>query len=105
MKIFFKHAINYPVLKYTTWSQSLGATLLILIILQIFTGILLDLRYDPTIEGAAHSIWFIETHTYNGWFVRQWHVIGTNLLFILLYMHIFRGLHYRLFEWKLRKTW
>ena len=105
MKINFKHSINYPVFKYAGWSQTLGSVLIILITLQIFTGILLALRYVPAEQSAAYSIWFIETHIHYGWLMRQWHVVGNSLLFIALYSHMVRGCHFRLFEWHSRKVW
>ena len=84
-------------------SYALGFLLLFGITLQIFTGVLLVANYEPTILGAWESIQWIKRDVFGGWWVQSTHAIGASLLFIALYIHIFRGLY--LASYKKKTTW
>jgi ubiquinol-cytochrome c reductase cytochrome b subunit len=69
---------------------------------QIVTGILLSFHYSPTSE-AFLNIDFIIREVNEGWFIRFVHANGASIFFLLIYIHIFRGLFFK--RYKLKKVW
>ena len=88
------HIINYPTpinLNYM-WSFSSAAGLCL--ITQIITGIFLAMHYTPHIDLAFDSVEHIMRDVKNGWLIRYSHANGASMFFIVVYLHIFRGLYY-----------
>ena len=79
---------NFNILYYT------GSLLLLMIVLQLLSGFFLMAHYVPTSQDAYNSVQGIMYDTKWGWLVRYMHVDGVSLIFILLYLHIGRGLLY-----------
>ena len=79
---------NFNILYYT------GSLLLLMIVLQLISGFFLMAHYVPTSAGAFNSVQGIMYDTKWGWLVRYMHVDGVSLIFILLYLHMGRGLLY-----------
>ena len=61
---------------------------------QIVTGIWLAMEYTPTAEGAFHSIQHIMRDVRYGWLLRFMHTTGASAFFIVIYLHMYRGLIY-----------
>lgn len=79
---------NFNILYYT------GSLLLLMIVLQLVSGFLLMAHYIPTSKDAFNSVQGIMYDTKWGWLIRYMHVDGVSLIFILLYLHMGRGLLY-----------
>ncbi len=79
---------NFNILYYT------GSLLLLMIVLQLVSGFLLMAHYVPTSQDAFNSVQGIMYDTKWGWLIRYMHVDGVSLIFILLYLHMGRGLLY-----------
>jgi len=79
---------NFNILYYT------GSLLLLMIVLQFISGFLLMAHYVPTSKDAFDSVQGIMYDTKWGWLIRYMHVDGVSLIFILLYLHMGRGLLY-----------
>ena len=79
---------NFNILYYT------GSLLLLMIVLQLVSGFLLMAHYVPTSKDAFNSVQGIMYDTKWGWLIRYMHVDGVSLIFILLYLHMGRGLLY-----------
>ncbi|MHB1565581.1 MAG: cytochrome b [Acidiferrobacter sp.] len=79
---------NFNILYYT------GSLLLLMIVLQFVSGFLLMAHYVPTSQGAFNSVQGIMYDTKWGWLIRYMHVDGVSLIFVLLYLHMGRGLLY-----------
>merc|ERR1712074_179302 len=62
--------------------------------LQLLTGILLSLHYTPHINYSYYSIMYIIREGYYGWSLRYIHSNGASFVFIVLFIHIGRGLYY-----------
>ena len=60
----------------------------------MITGILLSLHYTPHIHYSYYSIMYIIREVYYGWSLRYIHSNGASFLFIVLFIHIGRGLYY-----------
>jgi ubiquinol-cytochrome c reductase cytochrome b subunit len=63
-------------------------------VLQIATGIFLAMHYTAHVDLAFHSVQHIMRDVSNGWLLRYLHANGASLFFIVVYMHLFRGLYY-----------
>jgi len=86
-KIFIKEPIP---LHYKKWFFATGAAPLILIMLQIVTGILLMFYYIPSSEMAYDSVRYITEEVRFGFWIRGIHRWGSNLLVIALFLHMTR---------------
>lgn len=84
-------------------AYALGFLLMFGIIIQILTGMLLVANYEPTISGAFESVQWIRRDIVAGYLVQSTHAIGASILFIALYLHIFRGLY--LASYQKKSTW
>jgi len=73
-----------------TYTYGLGGMILVLIILQILTGILLKFVYEPSPEKAYDSILFLQNHILFGQYVRNIHHMGGVLLIIIVFLHLLR---------------
>ena len=86
-KLFIKEPIP---LHYKKWFFATGAAPLILIMLQIITGILLMFYYVPSTEMAYESVRYISEEVRFGFLIRGIHRWGSNLLIITLLLHMLR---------------
>ena len=64
-----------------------------MLVLQIATGIVLAMHYQPSAEDAFASIENIRRNV-SGWLLRNLHAVGASMFFVAVYIHIFRGLYY-----------
>ena len=67
-----------------------GITLVIMIV----TGIVLSMHYTPHVDYAFDSVERIMRDVNHGWLIRYIHMNGASFFFIVVYIHIFRGLYY-----------
>ncbi|HTR57316.1 MAG TPA: cytochrome bc complex cytochrome b subunit [Casimicrobiaceae bacterium] len=64
------------------------------LVLQIVTGIFLAMTYKPDASKAFESIEYMMRDVSGGWFIRYMHSTGASAFFIVVYLHMFRGLLY-----------
>jgi ubiquinol-cytochrome c reductase cytochrome b subunit len=69
----------------------------ICLVIQIITGIFLAMHYIPHADYAFTSVEHIMRDVSFGWFVRYLHANGASFFFIIVYIHMFRGLYYASF--------
>ena len=62
--------------------------------MQLVTGIFLTMNYKPSAEGAFASVEYIMRDVDWGWLIRYLHSTGASAFFIVVYLHMFRGLLY-----------
>ncbi|HET7593583.1 MAG TPA: cytochrome b N-terminal domain-containing protein, partial [Rhodanobacteraceae bacterium] len=72
---------------------------------QIVTGIFLTMFYTPTAAGAFDSVQYIMRDVNWGWLVRYMHTTGASMFFIVVYLHMFRGLMYGSFKKPRELVW
>jgi quinol-cytochrome oxidoreductase complex cytochrome b subunit len=82
-----------------------GFLSLFFLILQIVTGIVLAMFYNPSIELAYASIMAINNEVYYGWWLRGLHSNGASFFFAIVYVHMFRGLYYGSFAYPRQLLW
>lgn len=97
------HLINYPAPTNLFYIWGVGSLLGILLIIQVGTGVLLAMHYIPHIEEAFNSVERIMREIPSGWLLRYMHANGSSFLFILLYIHVARGLYYQ--SYRKPKQW
>lgn len=88
------HIIHYPTPINLTYAWSFGSLAGICLIIQIISGIFLAMHYIPNLKLAFNSIQYIMRDVPNGWFIRYVHANGASMFFIIVYIHLFRGLFY-----------
>nr|YP_010394319.1 apocytochrome b [Phytophthora fragariae]DAZ88327.1 TPA_asm: apocytochrome b [Phytophthora fragariae] len=88
------HIIDYPTPINLNYFFGFGSLAGIMLVVQILTGILLAMHYTPHIDLAFNSIEHIMRDVNNGWLIRYTHANGASFFFIVVYVHIFRGLYY-----------
>ncbi len=93
-KLMREHITEYFAPKNFNFWYFFGSLALLVLILQIITGILLAMNYKPDAELAFASVEYIMRDVWGGWFVRYMHSTGASFFFIVIYLHMFRGLLY-----------
>jgi len=93
-KMWNQHLAQYYAPKnFNTWYY-FGSLALIVLIIQIITGIFLAVNYKPDAELAFASVEYIMRDIEYGWLIRYMHAIGASFFFIIIYLHMFRALIY-----------
>ena len=72
----------------------LGSLALLVLVIQIFSGILLAMHYKPSAAEAFASVEYIMRDVEWGWLIRYMHTTGASFFFIVIYLHMFRSLLY-----------
>ena len=93
-KVWKEHVSEYYAPKNFNFWYFFGSLALFVLILQIVTGILLAMNYKPDAELAFASVEYIMRDVWGGWFVRYMHSTGASMFFVVIYLHMFRGLLY-----------
>jgi ubiquinol-cytochrome c reductase cytochrome b subunit len=88
------HIIDYPTPINLNYMWSFGSIAGFCLVIQIITGIFLAMHYTPNIELAFDSVEHIMRNVKNGWLLRYAHANGASMFFIVVYIHLFRGLYY-----------
>ncbi len=71
-----------------------GSLSLLVLVNQIVTGIFLTMNYKPDANLAFASVEYIMREVPYGWLIRYMHSTGASAFFIVVYLHMFRGLLY-----------
>jgi ubiquinol-cytochrome c reductase cytochrome b subunit len=88
------HIVNYPTPINLNYFWSFGSLAGISLVVQIITGLFLAMHYCPHIDYAFDSVEHIMRDVKYGWLLRYTHANGASMFFIVVYLHIFRGLYY-----------
>ena len=92
---FMHHELHeYPTPKNLSYWWNFGSLAGIVLVLMILTGVFLAMHYTPHTAFAFESVERIMRDVNYGWLVRYMHMNGGSAFFIIVYIHIFRGLYY-----------
>ncbi len=94
MPAYRKHMTEYYAPKNFNIWYYFGSLALLVLVNQIVTGIFLTMHYKPSAAGAFASVEYIMRDVPAGWLIRYMHTTGASLFFIVVYLHMFRGLIY-----------
>ncbi len=92
---FLDHELHeYPTPKNLNYFWNFGSLAGITLVIMIVTGIVLAMSYTPHVDHAFDSVERIMRDVNHGWLLRYIHMNGASFFFIVVYIHIFRGLYY-----------
>ena len=93
-KVWNEHMAQYYAPKNFNFWYYFGALSLVVLVLQIVTGIILTMHYKPDADLAFASVEYIMRDVPAGWFVRYLHGVGASMFFLVVYLHMFRAMLY-----------
>jgi ubiquinol-cytochrome c reductase cytochrome b subunit len=93
-KLYNEHLGNYFAPKNFNFWYVFGALSLLVLVIQIVTGIFLTMHYKPDAALAFASVEYIMRDVPWGWLIRYMHSTGASAFFVVVYLHMFRGLMY-----------
>ena len=85
---------GYPTPKNLNYWWNFGSLAGIVLTIMIVTGIVLAMSYTPHVDYAFESVERIMRDVNYGWLMRYIHMNGGSMFFLLVYIHMFRGLYY-----------
>jgi ubiquinol-cytochrome c reductase cytochrome b/c1 subunit len=85
---------GYPTPKNLNYLWNFGSLAGLVLVVQIVTGIVLAMHYTPHVTLAFASVEHIMRDVNYGWLLRYMHANGASMFFMVVYVHIFRGLYY-----------
>lgn len=88
------HLVDYPSPKNLNYWWNFGSLAGIVLVIMIATGIFLAMQYTAHVDHAFESVDRIVRDVNYGWLMRYLHMNGASAFFIVVYIHIFRGLYY-----------
>ena len=93
-KLFKEHMSEYYAPKNFNFWYIFGSLSLLVLVIQIVTGIMLVMHYKPDAALAFASVEYIMRDVPWGWLIRYMHSTGASSFFVVVYLHMFRGLLY-----------
>ncbi len=93
-KMWEEHLSKYYAPKNFNFWYFFGSLALLVLVLQIVTGIFLTMQYKPDGALAFASVEYIMRDVEWGWLIRYLHSTGASAFFVIVYLHMFRGLMY-----------
>jgi len=104
-KVWNEHLAEYYAPKNFNFWYFFGSLALLVLVNQILTGIWLTMNYNPSGEQAYASVEFIMRDVDWGWLLRYMHSTGASAFFVVVYLHMFRGLIYGSFRKPRELVW
>lgn len=94
MRAWNTHMGEYYAPKNFNFWYFFGVLSLVVLINQLLTGIWLTMSYTPSSENAFAAVEYIMRDVEYGWLLRYMHSTGASAFFVVVYLHMFRGLMY-----------
>lgn len=94
MPMYRKHMTEYYAPKNFNLWYYFGSLAILVLVNQIVTGIFLTMNYNPSAAGAFNSVEYIMRDVEWGWLIRYMHSTGASLFFVVVFLHMFRGIMY-----------
>jgi ubiquinol-cytochrome c reductase cytochrome b subunit len=85
---------GYPTPKNLNYFYNFGVLAGVALVIQIITGVILAMHYAANTAIAFDSVEHIMRDVNHGWMFRYMHAVGASFFFLVVYIHIFRGLYY-----------
>ena len=104
-RLWSEHLSHYYAPKNFNVLYFFGSLALLVLFNQLVTGIWLAMSYTPTAAGAFASIEYIMRDVDYGWLIRYLHSTGASAVFIVVYLHMFRGLLYGSYQKPRELVW
>jgi len=88
------HITEYYAAKSFNWWYVFGVLAMVVLVIQLVTGIFLTMNYKPSATEAFASVEYIMRDVEWGWLIRYMHSTGASFFFIVVYLHMFRAMLY-----------
>jgi ubiquinol-cytochrome c reductase cytochrome b subunit len=95
----------FPTPRNFNYLWNFGALSLFMLVTMIATGIFLAMYYTPSTGLAFNSVERIMRDVNWGWLIRYIHMNGASMFFIVVYIHIFRGIYYGSYKYPRELLW
>ena len=105
MPMYRAHMTEYYAPKNFNLWYYFGSLALLVLVNQIVTGIFLTMNYNPSAAGAFDSVQYIMRDVEWGWLIRYMHSTGASLFFVVVFLHMFRGLMYGSYKKPREMVW
>ena len=93
-KVWNEHLAEYYAPKNFNFWYFMGSLAMLVLVNQILTGVWLAMSYKPDADLAFGSVEYIMRDVDWGWLIRYLHSTGASAFFVVIYLHMFRGLMY-----------
>ena len=100
-----KHLSEYYAPRNFNFWYFFGSFSLLVFVMQILTGIWLVMEYTPTADGSFASVQHIMREVRYGWLLRFMHTTGASAFFVVVYLHMYRGLIYGSYQKPRELVW
>jgi len=100
-----KHMSEYYAPKNFNIWYIFGVLASVVLVVQIITGIWLTMNYKPSAAEAFASVEYIMRDVEWGWLIRYMHSTGASMFFIVVYLHMFRGMIYGSYQKPRELVW
>jgi len=94
MPVYRKHMSEYYAPKNFNLWYYFGVLSMLVLVVQIVTGIFLTMHFKPSAAEAFASVEYIMRDVSGGWIIRYMHSTGASLFFVVIYLHMFRAMIY-----------
>lgn len=100
-----KHLSEYSAPRNFNFWYFFGSFSLLVFVSQIISGIWLVMEYTPTADGSFQSVQHIMREVRYGWLLRFMHTTGASAFFVVVYLHMYRGLIYGSYQKPRELVW
>jgi ubiquinol-cytochrome c reductase cytochrome b subunit len=104
-RLLREHLTQYYVAKNLNFLYVFGSLGLLVLVNQMITGLWLAMSYTPTAQQAFTSVEAIMRDVAFGWLLRYLHSTGASAFFLVIYLHMFRGLLYGSYQKPRELVW
>jgi ubiquinol-cytochrome c reductase cytochrome b subunit len=94
VKMYKEQVADYYAPKNFNFWYYFGSLAMLILVMQIVTGIFLTMNYKPDAKTAFASVEYIMRDVPWGWLIRYMHSTGASMFFLVVYLHMMRGLMY-----------
>jgi quinol-cytochrome oxidoreductase complex cytochrome b subunit len=100
-----EHLVDYKMPINLNYMWNWGFIGGVCLMIQIVTGIFLVMHYVPDVNGAFDSVEHIMREVKMGWLIRYMHANGASMFFIIIYIHMLRGIYYGSYYYPREGVW
>src|SRR5215471_10343892 len=104
-KLIKEHATEYYASKNFNIWYGFGVIATVVLVMQLVTGIFLTMNYKTSAAEAFASVEYIMRDVEWGWLIRYMHSTGASLFFVVVFLHMFRGLMYGSYQKPRELVW
>jgi len=98
-------AVNHSTPSNLTYAWNFGSLAFLCLAGQIVTGVFLAMHYVPDISQAFASVEHVMRDVHYGWLIRYLHSNGASMFFVVVFLHIMRGLYYTSYAYPRQFVW